>query len=459
MKNSINNNNKIELLAPAGLPRQSKKKAKVELLAPAGSLEKMKYAFAYGADAVYFGVPDFSLRVRVNKFSEQDILKAVSYAHKLKKKIYVTLNIYAHNQHLKKIEKHLKFLKKIKIDGIIASDPGIINLVKKYLPNVDIHLSTQANATNFEAVKFWRDLGVKRIILAREVTLKEIEEISKKVKGIELEYFVHGAMCMSYSGRCILSKWMNGKSANLGDCTQPCRWEYKTMIKDQESMINKFKKLKIKDEKDRYEMDIEEDRHGTYFFNSYDMNLISYMEELVSAGISSMKIEGRAKSVYYVAVVTRAYRKVIDAIIETHCNASVRKKIILEQKKELDNLVHRGYSTGFLLGQEPAHNFSGKLFGTKVEFVGEVRGVEGKLNIMKIHNAVLRQDKIEAITPEKNIALKIKKIFNDQKKEIDEAHGGHKKLYYFEFDKVLPEGGLIRRKIVLRNTKCLKILK
>jgi len=427
---------------------------KIELLAPAGSIEKMKYAFAYGADAVYFGVPDFSLRARVNKFSERDILEAVEYAHKLKKKIYVTLNIYAHNQHLERVEKHLKFLKNIKIDGIIASDPGIINLIKKYLPRVDIHLSTQANATNFEAVKFWKDLGVKRIILAREVTLKEIEEISKKVKGIELEYFVHGAMCMSYSGRCILSKWMNGKSANLGDCTQPCRWAYHETC----NMKHETKKIKIKDEKERFEMNIEEDQHGTYFFNSYDMNLISHLEELAKAGISSMKIEGRAKSVYYVAVVTRAYRKVIDAIVETRHASSVRK-IILEQKKELDNLVHRGYSTGFLLGQEPAHNFEGKIQKGNWEFVGEVMGVNAgtglkpvRTNIVKVHNALLKKDKIEAITPEKNIALKIKEIFDDQKKEISQAHGGHEKLYYFEFDKVLPVGSLIR-KINLRTTK------
>ncbi|MFZ2975529.1 MAG: U32 family peptidase C-terminal domain-containing protein [Candidatus Moraniibacteriota bacterium] len=454
MKNSINNK-KIELLAPAGLPRQSKKKTKVELLAPAGSIEKMKYAFAYGADAVYFGVPDFSLRVRINKFSEKDILEAVSYAHKLGKKIYVTLNIYAHNQHLEKVEKHLKFLRNIKIDGIIASDPGIINLVKKYLPKVDIHLSTQANATNFEAVKFWKSLGVKRIILAREVTLKEIEEIGKKVKGIELEYFVHGAMCMSYSGRCILSKWINDKSANLGDCTQPCRWKYHEAC----SMKHETKEISLIDNQKRFEMDIEEDQHGTYFFNSYDMNLISHMEELVKAGISSMKIEGRAKSVYYVAVVTRAYRKVLDAILNKKNSSKEIRKIISEQKKELDNLVHRGYSTGFLLGNEPAHNFEGKIQKGNWEFVGEVMGVNAgtglkpvRTNIMKIHNAVLRQDKIEAITPEKNITLKIKKIFNDQKKEISEAHGGHEKLYYFEFDKVLPEGSLIRKKIILQNT-------
>jgi putative protease len=416
------------------------KKPKVELLAPAGSLEKMKYAFAYGADAVYFGVPDFSLRVRVNKFSERDILKAVSYAHGLGKKIYVTLNIYAHNGHLEKVEKHLKFLKKIKIDGIIASDPGIINLVKKCLPKVDIHLSTQANATNFEAVKFWRDAGVKRIILAREVTLKEIEEIGKKVKDIELEYFIHGAMCMSYSGRCILSKWMNNKSANLGDCTQPCRWAY------EEVESSKYKVASVKEKKDRFNVELEEDRHGTYFFNSYDMNLISHVEDLVKAGISSFKIEGRAKSVYYVAVVTRAYRKVLDAIVETRHASSVRK-VIQEQKKELDNLVHRGYSTGFLLGNEPAHNFSGKLQGGALEFVGEVleEGTGLKPVRTKVHNAIFLSDKIEAVTPEKNISVKILKILNDKKEVVSEAHGGHEKLYYFEFDKVLPEGSLIRK--------------
>ena len=198
---------------------------KIELLAPAGSLQKLKYAINFGADAVYCGMPDFSLRVRINKFSKDDLVEAVKFVHARKKKIYVTLNIYAHNFHLEKIKEHLKFLKKVGVDALIVSDPGIINLIKKYYPEVEIHLSTQANATNLEAVKFWRDLGVSRVILAREVTLSEIEEMRKKVKGVELETFVHGAMCMSYSGRCILSKWMTGRSANLGDCSQPCRWE------------------------------------------------------------------------------------------------------------------------------------------------------------------------------------------------------------------------------------------
>ncbi|KKP84576.1 MAG: Peptidase U32, partial [Candidatus Moranbacteria bacterium GW2011_GWF2_35_54] len=197
------------------------KKRNIELLAPAGSLSKMKYALHYGADAVYAGVPDFSLR-----FDFAGLKKGVELAHSLGKKFYVTLNIYAHNVHLKKLEGHLKKLKSIEIDGIILSDPGILMLVKKYLPKVEIHLSTQANATNWQAVKFWETQGVSRVVLAREVTLAEIKEIKKNVPKMELEYFVHGAMCMSYSGRCMLSKWMSNKSANLGDCSQPCRWEY-----------------------------------------------------------------------------------------------------------------------------------------------------------------------------------------------------------------------------------------
>jgi U32 family peptidase len=415
---------------------------KIELLAPAGSFSKMKYAFSFGADAVYLGVPDFSLRVRINKFEENEIKEAVEYAHRLKKKVYVTLNIYAHNRHLSPIEKHLHFLKPLKVDAVIVSDPGIINLVKKHLPGVDIHLSTQANATNWQAVKFWKEVGVKRIILAREVTLEEIKEIRKKVPGVELEYFVHGAMCMSYSGRCILSKWMTGRSANLGDCAQPCRWGYK-------KLGNRNKEtggLNLRDDLGRYDMDVEEDSHGTYFFNSQDLNLIEYISDLIEAGVTSLKIEGRAKSAYYVAVVTRAYRKVID-VVENKSSKKETLKIIKEQKKELDNLTNRGYTNGFLLGREPGHNFLGKIEKGKFEFVGEAEGMRGNLNVVKIHNAVFLSDKIEAVMPEGKIKIKIKKILDDKMREVSEAHGGHKKKYYFEFNNVLPEKSLIRKSI------------
>lgn len=419
---------------------------KIELLAPAGSLEKLKYAIAYGADAVYCGVPDFSLRVRINHFTEKDLAEAVKYTHKHKKKIYATLNIYAHNKHLEKIKKHILFLKKLKVDGIIASDPGIILLIQKHWPSVEIHLSTQANATNIEAINFWKKQGVKRIILAREITLPEIKEITRLFGGrenIELEYFVHGAMCMSYSGRCILSKWMTDRSANLGDCSQPCRWAYQEV----RSMKKEVREISVVDDQKRYEMDMEEDLHGTYFFNSYDMNLIEHIDDLIKAGINSLKIEGRAKSAYYLAIVTRAYRKVIDAI-ENNLPKKEIGKIIKTQKMELENLVHRGYSIGFLLGREPEHNFENKNNIAKYQFVGEVEGSDGKFNILRVHNQVSIGDKLEAITPEKNIPIEIKSILDYNKKAIKVANGGHKNRYYFEFNRVLEKMSLVRKKVL-----------
>ncbi|MFA6048031.1 MAG: U32 family peptidase C-terminal domain-containing protein [Parcubacteria group bacterium] len=417
----------------------------IELLAPAGDLDKLKYAIEYGADAIYFGVPDFSLRARINKFSEKTLKEGVEYAHAKKKKVYVTLNIYAHNRHMLAIERHLKFLHPLKIDGVIVSDPGIMSLVKKHLPHVDIHLSTQANTTNWQAVKFWKEQGVKRIILAREVTLSEIKEIRKKVPNIELEYFVHGAMCMSYSGRCILSKWMTSRSANLGDCSQPCRWKYGAVNSDQGSM-NK-KELRIRDDQKRYEMNIEEDQHGTYFFNSYDMNLIEHVKDLIDVGVTSLKIEGRAKSVYYVAVVTRAYRKVIDTV-ETQNFASVQK-IISEQKKELDKLTNRGYSKGFLLGAEPPHDFSDRMRIADFSFVGEIIGDwenEGnKGNSVRVHNTLFKKDKLEAITPSGNFRIKIKEVLNFEGKKVTEAHGGTDKTFYIKFNKLLEKGNIIRK--------------
>ncbi|MFA7319651.1 MAG: U32 family peptidase [Parcubacteria group bacterium] len=427
------------------MDENDEKKLKFELLAPAGNLEKLKYAFAYGADAVYCGVPDFSLRVRINKFDEESLRAAAEYAQKRKKKIYITLNIYAHNAHLERIAAHLKFLRDLKIDGVIVSDPGIINLVKKYLPAVDIHLSTQANVTNIEAVKFWQTVGVKRIVLAREVTLSEIREIKKAVPKMELEYFIHGAMCMSYSGRCILSKWMSGKSANLGDCTQPCRWKYKTVNSHQSSVESDLLRMSVVDDKGKFEMDLEENQQGTYFFNSKDLNLSAHIQDLAEAGVTSFKIEGRAKSAYYVAVVTRAYRKIIAALGKSNL-----PQVIRAQQKELDNLVNRGYTKGFLLGAEPEHNFSGKLSGTPYKFCGVVEGkkkIDGKVfNIIFSHNEMYARDAIEAVTPDGNLKVKIKKALNCKLEKVLEIHGGHENRFFVQFDQVLSEMTLLRRK-------------
>ncbi|EKE16497.1 MAG: hypothetical protein ACD_11C00005G0005 [uncultured bacterium] len=410
-------------------------KNKTELLAPAGSPEKLKYALAYGADAVYCGIPETSMRARINEFTEKNLKEAVEYVHKNGKKIFVTINIYAHNYHLAKIEKHLKYLSKIGIDGVVVSDLGVLELVKKYLPKIDIHLSTQANTTNWQAAKFWYDYGVKRIVLAREVTLEDIREIHKKVPKLELEYFVHGAMCMSYSGRCILSKWMSNKSANLGDCSQPCRWAYKK-VKNENKNIEKSLTMSVEDTRGEHQVELEEDLHGTYFFNSKDLNLIRYVKELRDAGVTSFKIEGRNKSVFYVATAVRAYRNVLSAI-EKKVSQKELKGIIKQEEKELDALMNRGYTQGFLLGNEPEHNFSQSHSKAKFQFVGEVLGTEkGNLILIKAHNAIYSKDKVEIIGKEGNVKISIEKILDEKMQEVVSAHGGQEKNFYLQIGKL-----------------------
>jgi len=253
-------------------------------------------------------------------------------------------------------------------------------------------------------------------------------------------------MCMSYSGRCILSKWMSGKSANLGDCTQPCRWGYHQTAPGLIGDVRGVGEVSVVDDKGKFGIDLEEDEHGTYFFNSKDLNLSGYLKELKEAGINSFKIEGRAKSVYYVAVVTRAYRKIIDAL-----GTKDLKKVIREQQKELDQLVNRGYTKGFLLGSEPEHNFEGKLSEPEFKFSGVVEGqeeIEGEIyNIIFVHNEMFLRDAIEAITPNGNLKIKIKKILNHKFEEIEEIHGGHQNRFFVQFDKSLPDRSLLRRKI------------
>lgn len=431
---------------------------KVELLAPAGSSEKMKYALHYGADAVYCGLPDFSMRRRINAFDEKTLKEAIDYAHARKKKIYVTINIYAHNIHIQGAIKHLKFLAKAKPDAIILSDPGILSLARKYAPKIEMHLSTQANATNWQAVKFWKEQGVKRVILAREAMLEEIKEIKKQVPNIELEYFVHGAMCMSYSGRCILSKWMTGRSANLGDCVQPCRWLYsqKSQItksnfqtkSKRQNPKDKIFSMTVEDSKGEFEIDLEEDANGTYFFNSKDLNLLEHLAELKKAGVSSFKIEGRNKSANYAAVVTRAYRNVLDALSKK-VSKKQSAKIIRTEKKELEALANRGYTKGFLFGSEPEHNMKNSHVKIPYEFVGEAQGMKNNLVEMAVHNAIYPTDILEAVTPSGNRPLKIKRILNDKMQEVPSAHGGQNRMFYFELKKaeVLAKYDLVRKKI------------
>jgi len=404
-------------------------KHRLELVAPGGSLPKIEYAYHYGADAVYVGHPDFSLRSRLNDFSEANLKKAVDAARKLDKKIYFTLNIYAHERHLPKIKKHLAFIKKIKPDAVIVSDPGILSLVKKHAPKIKIHLSTQANTTNSEAVKFWQSQGVSRIVLAREVTLAEIKEIRKACPKIELEYFVHGAMCMSLSGRCLLSKWMRDRSANLGDCVQPCRWPYRITRENKEEVI------------------LSEDQSGVYLFNSKDLCLIEHLDKLAKAGLNAFKIEGRTKSVYYVACVTRAYRKVMDAI-KRRKTGEIREDI-KKSKKELKKIVNRGFTTGFLFGKDKwENNFGCSHRENNYQFVGEIiRENNNGWHKIKVHNAIKAGEKVEVITPENISLLQAGVIKNEKGESVGSAHGGSKNIFFIQLSGEFPRQSLLRKKL------------
>lgn len=302
----------------------------LELLMPAGNLKKLKTAFHFGANAVYIGGKSFSLRAYADNFSESEITEGIRYAHALGKKVYVTANIFAKNSDLGKAKEYFEFLQSVQADAVLISDIGLISLCKEVAPRLPIHLSTQANTTNMLAVKFWRDLGVKRVVLARELSFDEISEIHDSVPQIELEAFVHGAMCMSFSGRCLLSSYFSGRSANRGECIQPCRWGYR--ITDARH--------------DTKPLDIEQDERGTYFMNSRDLRLLSHIPEIAEAGVSSLKVEGRMKSEFYVATVANAYRRAIDEYESFG-------KIVNEEKYNtyLETVAHRTYTDAYFDGE------------------------------------------------------------------------------------------------------------
>ena len=357
---------------------------KIELLAPAGDLEKLKTAIDYGADAVYFGGEMFSLRAGSSNLSIQDIKEGVDYAHKKGKKAYLTTNIYAHNEDISPFAEYLQKIKDIPIDAFLISDPGIMMMVKEAIPNAEIHLSTQANMTNLQTAKFWYNQGVKRIVLARELTLEEISEIKKNMPSdMELEAFVHGAMCISYSGRCLLSNFMIGRDANKGECAHPCRWKYHLI---EEKRPNEY-----------YE--IGEDSRGTYIMNSKDLCMIEHIPDIIEAGISSAKIEGRMKSAFYVATIVSAYRKAIDAYYENKDNYTFKS----EWMDELKKVSHREFTTGFYY-QKPSsedQNYQTSAYTREYSFVGIVKDYDEESGIAEIEqrNKMVVGDEIEIMGP------------------------------------------------------------
>lgn len=392
---------------------------RLELLAPAGNILKMKTALAYGADAVYLGIPDFSLRVRINDFDLTSIKEALVYARTRGAKVYVTANIFAHNSHLTPFVAYLRRLRALGPDALIVSDPGILRLVKKHWPEAEIHLSTQANCTNAESARFWAEQGVSRIVLGREVTLQEIKEIHRAVPQVELEYFVHGAMCMAYSGRCFLSKMFVGRSGNLGDCAQSCRWQY--------DASRYFLKVPGHEE----ELELVEEKHGAYLLNSRDLCLIKELPELVRAGVTSFKIEGRAKSVYYQAVVCASYRRALD-LSAKRLAPKARNQELAGLYHELETkLVHRGYTKGFLLGEKADQNIKDSHNKSVWEFCGQIltdkiQKKEGAFLRCKVHNTIKVGDNLEILLPgQQIIKIKLRRLFDAKTgKVIQEAHGG-----------------------------------
>ena len=356
----------------------------IELLAPAGSFEKAKIAFLYGADAVYMGTKSLSLRTRVD-VEDDDVEKTIKYAHEIGKKVYVAMNIFAWDEKYDEIEKVAKELNRIKPDGIIASDGGVINALKKYAPDVDIHISTQANVISYHTSEFWYNNGAKRVILGREMNKEQIRELIKnKPKDLEVEMFIHGALCFGYSGRCFLSDFLSGRSANLGDCIQSCRWAYNVYVEEKNNP-GEF-------------MPVEEDDKGTYIFSSKDLCLIKELPEIIDMGVDSLKIEGRLKTEYYLASVVNAYRAAIDDYIKDPENYDYKKYL-----NELDKTKTRSLTTFYFNDREnkDIQEYEGKQYNPNYEFGGKVVGFEKEKTIIEIKNKLSVGDIIEIIVPGK----------------------------------------------------------
>lgn len=373
----------------------------VELLMPAGNLEKLEYAIKYGANAVYLGVVDFSLRaMRKGEIITLENLKsAIDLAHQLGAKAYLTLNIFAFNNDIKLLESSIEKLKESNPDAVIVSDFGVINIVKKYMPDTPLHISTQTNTLNYESVKFWRDFGASRVILARELAIKDIAEIRKQVPDIELESFIHGSQCVSFSGRCLLSDYFtNGeRKANHGNCSQPCRWSYKLVESTRP---------------DQY-YEINQDERGSHILSPKDLCLVEHLKELIDAGVDSLKVEGRTKSLYYVSAVAKTYRNALDEL-KQNPNADMHKYFI-----ELQKVGNRGYTTGFALGENTpdsySYNISKGLAGA--DFLFEFHGKTDDSYLVKIKNKVLLNDEIEIITPSEQFTTQITEIKNKDGEE------------------------------------------
>jgi putative protease len=411
---------------------------RAELLLPAGNMEKMQYAIAYGADAVYLGTADFSLRSPKagNIITDENLKKSIETAHQMGARAYVTLNVFANNEIIEKLPPIIEMLQDVKPDGVIFADPGFYPSLRKNLPDVPLHISTQANVLNYEAVKFWQDMGIDRVILARELSLKEIEQIHNKVPDMELEVLVHGSVCVAYSGRCLLSDYMsnNERKANQGRCTQPCRWNYRMKIEEQKHPGQEFELI--------------EDEQNTYIMNPKDIALIEHISDLINAGVCSFKIEGRTKSMYYASLVAKAYKTAINAHYE---GTSPNMNALYE---ELMNAGNRGFTKGFLMGKPDSSGYNyvcGKSRAQSV-FQGVITDkVSDDIYKISVKNQMKSGESFDIVTPEDSLNTTITEIQNEFGEQLEVANTNSEVLVKFDKTPENWQWGIIRRKDKTQN--------
>ena len=388
---------------------------KPELLVPASSLEVLKIAVIFGADAVYIGGEAFGLRAKAKNFSKEDMREGIAFAHEHGVKVYVTVNILAHNYDLEGVQKYLYELKELKPDGLIIADPGIFMYAKEICPEIERHISTQANNTNYETYRFWWQLGAKRVVTARELSLQEIREIRDHIpEEMEIETFVHGAMCISYSGRCLLSNYLVGRDANQGACTHPCRWKYSIV---EETRPGEY-------------MPVFENERGTYIFNSKDLCMIEHMDDIIASGIDSLKIEGRMKTALYVATVARTYRKAIDDYLESPEKYKANMEWYQEQ---ISNCTYRQFTTGFFYGK-PDHNtqiYDSNTYVKEYTYLGYAEEIDerGLVQITQ-RNKFSVGEEIEIMKPNgENLLVTVKAIYDEKGNSVESAPHPQQRLF------------------------------
>ncbi|MDY3973116.1 MAG: U32 family peptidase [Veillonella caviae] len=404
-------------------------KPQIEVLSPAGNMDKLKMAIRYGADAVYCAGQSFGLRASSSNFNNEQLKEAVEFVHSHGKKLYVTCNIIPHNEDLVGLEEYLQFLESIGVDAIIVADLGIFLLAKRVAPNLELHVSTQANTTNYLTTEFWKEQGATRVVVAREVSIADIKTMKEKA-NIEIEAFVHGAMCISYSGRCLLSNYFTTRDANRGQCTQACRWKYSLV---EENRPGEY-------------YPIEEDQHGTYIFNSKDLCLLKYIPDLVEAGVDSLKIEGRMKSVHYAATVTKVYREAVDTYLADPENYEVKPEWI----EELEKISHRPYTEGFSVEKpdETAQNYGASSNTQTHDFIGLVEGYnkEEGFAYLEQRNNFKVGDEVEFCQPHGELVHHvITKMTDEDGKDISVAPHAQMKVRLY-IDTPLEEYAMMRRK-------------